>query len=279
MLEWNYKIESEESSMAEKLVCPICGEPTNVYMGNARKDRLCYKHGKMANKGEIALDRKGMWVNATTGEVLTSEKAVAPKTFDKATEPTEKVETPPKSIKFDNGIKCITCGYETNGKLFCPRCYKKYHDKEILVKIKNCIEIEPLDESYEGNYVCDDGHIVKSMAERDIDDFLFDRALRHAYEPELRLKDKNGKFITIHPDFCIFDKDDKDKVLCYIEYWGYDENNRDYTKTKKFKTELYESNGITLINVNAKTDLKNLKSTLKFKLENYEQGKNNFKND
>lgn len=30
--------------MADKLVCPICGEPTRVYMGNARKDRLCGKH-------------------------------------------------------------------------------------------------------------------------------------------------------------------------------------------------------------------------------------------
>ena len=31
----------------EKLTCPICGEPTRVYMGNARKDRLCGKHADM----------------------------------------------------------------------------------------------------------------------------------------------------------------------------------------------------------------------------------------
>lgn len=256
--------------MSEELKCPICGEPTNVYMGNARKDKLCYKHGRMANKEEIKINENGEYVNVATGEILNPKQVEKPK-FEFSQEDS------PKVIKFDSGIKCITCGYETNGKLFCTRCYKKYHDKEILIKIKNCIEIEPLDESYEGNYVCDDGHIVKSMAERDIDDYLFDKQLRHAYEPELRLKDKNGKFITIHPDFCVFDKNDKEKVLYYIEYWGYDENNRDYTKTKKFKTELYELNKITLININAKTDLKNLKSSLKFKIENYQEGENNFK--
>ena len=39
--------------MNEELKCPICGEPTNIYMGKARKDGLCRKHGMQANKGEI----------------------------------------------------------------------------------------------------------------------------------------------------------------------------------------------------------------------------------
>ena len=30
--------------MAEVLKCPICDQPTRVYMGNARRDRLCAKH-------------------------------------------------------------------------------------------------------------------------------------------------------------------------------------------------------------------------------------------
>lgn len=30
--------------MADELKCPICGNPTRVYMGNARKDGLCAKH-------------------------------------------------------------------------------------------------------------------------------------------------------------------------------------------------------------------------------------------
>lgn len=30
----------------EELKCPICGEPTFLYFGNPRRDRLCSKHGK-----------------------------------------------------------------------------------------------------------------------------------------------------------------------------------------------------------------------------------------
>ena len=39
----------------KNLICPICGEPTSVYMGNARKDRLCRKHATMLKNGEIVI--------------------------------------------------------------------------------------------------------------------------------------------------------------------------------------------------------------------------------
>ncbi len=39
----------------EELKCPICGEPTSIYMGNARKDRLCRKHAKELKDGLIIL--------------------------------------------------------------------------------------------------------------------------------------------------------------------------------------------------------------------------------
>lgn len=67
--------------------------------------------------------------------------------------------------------------------------------------------------------------------------------------------------------------------LYYIEYWGYDDNNRDYTKTKKFKMPLYKKQGITLINVNAKSDLRNLKMNLRHKLQNYKIGISNFEDE
>ena len=37
--------------MSEELKCPICGQPTRVYMGNARKDRLCAKHADELKAG------------------------------------------------------------------------------------------------------------------------------------------------------------------------------------------------------------------------------------
>lgn len=41
--------------MEKGLVCPICGAPTRVYMGNARKDRLCGKHADELKAGKIGL--------------------------------------------------------------------------------------------------------------------------------------------------------------------------------------------------------------------------------
>lgn len=35
----------------EKLLCPVCGEPTRVYMGKARKDKLCGKHADDLKNG------------------------------------------------------------------------------------------------------------------------------------------------------------------------------------------------------------------------------------
>lgn len=246
----------------ENLVCPICGEATRVYMGNARKDRLCGKHADMLKVGELIVDKNGHYVKTTGNNKSKTVAMELPK------------EDSFNSIIIDKGIRCITCGYETEGKLFCKRCYARYCSKEILIKIKNCKEIVPLDDFYEGYFECDDGHVVKSMAERDIDDYLFANNIKHGYEIALPLEDENGKRITLHPDFCIFDE--KGNPLYYIEYWGYDDSNRDYTKTKKYKIPLYEKAGITLININAKTDLRNLKTNLAYKLGKIVQGKINF---
>ena len=259
--------------MDKKPTCPICGKPTNVYMGNARKDGLCREHGMQAKRGDIIqcflCDK---WHNADEDcECSKPHKKKEKALIENFT------ETVPQNIIIDKYIRCITCGYETDGKLFCKKCYTKYCGKEILIKIKNCREIVPLDDFYEGYYECDDGHVVKSMAERDIDDYLFAHNIKHGYETPLPITDEKGNRITLHPDFCVFDE--KGTPLYYIEYWGYDDSNRDYTKTKKYKIPLYEKANITLVNINAKSDLRNLKTNLKYKLENVKTGQINFLND
>ena len=42
--------------MNKTLICPICDNPTRVYMGNARKDGLCGKHADMLNTGSWQTD-------------------------------------------------------------------------------------------------------------------------------------------------------------------------------------------------------------------------------
>ena len=252
--------------------CPICGQPTFlVYGKHPRKDGLCKDCSQRLFNGEIEqCPDCGEWKEKGKQCVCTTPIR------KKSEQETEEIL--PASIVFSNGPRCITCGYEsTDGKLFCKKCYAKYYNKEILIKIKNCKEIIPLDDFYEGYYECEDGHVVKSMAERAIDDYLFHHNIKHGYEKPLYVEDENGKTITLHPDFCIFN--DNLDPLYYIEYWGYDDNNRDYTKTKKFKIPLYERKGITLININAKYDLKNISDRLAFKLSTFKMGILNFLNE
>ncbi len=253
----------------KKEICPICGKNTYlVYGKHPRKDGLCKEHTEQLFNKEIeqCLDC-GKWHKVK--DVCECKK---PKN-----EIAETKKQPTQNIIIDKVIRCITCGYETDGKLFCKKCYSKYCEKEILIKIKNCKEIVPLDDFYEGYFECDDGHVVKSMAEREIDNHLFANNIKHGYEIPLPLSDEKGNRVTLHPDFCVFDEGGK--PLYYIEYWGYDDSNRDYTKTKKFKLPLYEKAKITLINVNAKNDLRNLKTNLQYKINNYKEGKINFLND
>lgn len=87
----------------EELKCPICGEPTNVYMGNARKDRLCRKHGKELKDGLIEqCPDCGKW-KKTGEECKCKQKALERNTNEELT--------------------CIICGKSSNGKPLCRDCY------------------------------------------------------------------------------------------------------------------------------------------------------------
>lgn len=147
--------------------------------------------------------------------------------------------------------------------LFCSSCYFKYKNKELLFKITNCSNIELLDESYEGKYYCKDGHAVKSKSEREIDNYLFEHGISHAYEKELPYGTEDKE--VLHPDFYLPNYLGIGKHV-FIEHWGYNENNIHYTKTKKFKMPIYKKLHITLICTYEKTDAGNIESALDRKL-------------
>ena len=52
----------------------------------------------------------------------------------------------------------------------------------------------------------------------------------------------------------------------WLEHWGFDDNNRDYAKTKKFKLPIYEKLGITLVCTYERTDTGDIDATLDRKL-------------
>ena len=167
------------------------------------------------------------------------------------------------TINENSKAKCITCGKHTDGLLFCASCYHKYKGKELLFRITNCSNVELLDEDYEGRYTCKDGHIVKSKSERDIDNYLFEHGISHAYERELAYGADEKE--VLHPDFYLPNYLGDGKHV-YIEHWGYNENNIQYTKTKKFKMPIYNKLGITLICTYEKTDMGKIDSILDRKL-------------
>ncbi len=229
-------------------VCPICGEPTYlVYGKHPRKDGLCKKHGDMANFKQIEqCPDCGKWHNA--GEEC---ECKTPKKIEKVTTPNSSDE-----------LTCIICGEPSNGKHFCLSCYHRYKNKEILLKINKCGFPcgEPLDESYESVLECDDGHIVKSQAERDIDNYLFENGIFHGYELPLDI----GTDKPLKPDFCLKNYLGKDKNV-YIEYFGL-KGNPKYDEETAYKMKFYREQHITLICMYPKTDLKNIKFALQRKL-------------
>lgn len=228
--------------MSNELKCPICGEPTLVYYGNPRKDRLCAKHGKMAKDGVIVqCPDCGKWHNAD--EECECKKPVA------------------KTANADE-LTCIICGQPSNGKHFCLSCYHKYKNKSILLKITKCTLPcgEPLDEAYEGIFECLDGHIVKSIAEQTIDNYLCTNAIFHGYELPLDVDTEK----PLRPDFCLKNYLGEGKDV-YIEYFGL-KGQPKYDEEMNYKLKLYREKHITVICMYPKTDYKNLIFALSTKL-------------
>ncbi|MBE6581285.1 MAG: hypothetical protein E7650_06705 [Ruminococcaceae bacterium] len=258
----------------EKLTCPICGEATYMVYGKyPRKDKLCGTHSRKFMQKEIEqCPDCGKWHNVGE-ECECKRQSSSPELLE---EPAQEEGTKIVIINEENKSRCITCGKKTDGLLFCGSCYKKYHNKELLFRIKGCSSVELLDEDYEGRFTCKDGHVVKSKSEREIDNYLFEKGIPHAYEKELPYG--KTKKETLHPDFYLPHYLGKDKHV-YIEHWGYDDNNRDYTKTKKFKMPIYEKLGITLICTYEKNDTNDIEATLDRKLnkENIDENTINYK--
>lgn len=224
-----------------KLTCPICGEDTFIYFGNPRKDLLCKKHGQMANAGEIVQCEKcGKWND--TGKDCTCQKQT-------------KINQPKQ-------ITCITCGEPSGEKHFCRSCYAKYKNKTLYIKVRECKEFEKLDAEYESDLICKDGHVVRSKSEREIDNYLFDENIKHAYESEIYDPKTDT---TIKPDFYLPNYKETGNDV-YIEHWGYTEENKKYAEQRAFKLEIYKRLQLTLICTYEDWDMKNIVSNLKRKL-------------
>lgn len=164
---------------------------------------------------------------------------------------------------------CIACEEEKDddGYLFCKDCYWKYKNKTLYFKVKNCRDFELIDHEYEGAYRCFDGHIVKSKSEKEIDNYLFKKNIRHCYEKPISINANEED--DIHPDFYLYDLD------VYIEHLGR-EGSPDYDQQIEYKASIYKKLKLTVIYTHENTDAKDMQSALDRKMANYKKGQLNF---
>lgn len=218
-------------------VCPICGKPTRVYMGNARKDGLCGTHADMLKAGEIFLcDKCGIYHKS--GEDCNTERIKETKTEE-------------------SKCKCLFCDNNTSdGYLFCKNCYYKYKDKSITVLVKNLSTFSILDEYGNRDVKTANGMYVRSQQEKIIYDELYSRNIKIEYEPTVYYKNEKGETEKLHPDFYLTDYN------LYIEHWGYeDTSDKKYKEIKKFKEEIYKKENKRVAGTSS-ADIKDIKAAI-----------------
>ena len=218
----------------EKFICPICGEPTRVYMGNARKDRLCGKHADMLKSGELTVDEKGKFS-------LTKELPKNECTLD---------------------ITCIICGEPSNGKHFCFKCYKEFKDHSVDIRITNCRDIEIIDRYGNKKIKTKDGRFVRSLSEKIILDYFFDHYIRVVYEKTIPYINEKGDNAELHPDFYLQDYD------LYIEFNGL--TNKTYLRKKDYVNKIYASKGYNVAILDS-NDINDIEGALDKLLEKYKK--------
>ena len=107
--------------MEEKLICPICGLPTRVYMGNARKDKLCGIHADELKKGNIIVNEEDLFVDIKTNRILNTN--YKPK-YDSTTKVIKTIPT--TGVVGDEN--CIVCGLKAPKGHLCRDCYYEMKD-------------------------------------------------------------------------------------------------------------------------------------------------------
>jgi len=157
-------------------------------------------------------------------------------------------------ISWNDKEKIITL---IENKSIFNKFFRTSEKKDKKTTIKNT---DPRQNYKMPEYRTEDGHYVRSKAELIIDNWLYNKAIVHAYEKKLPTEE------NLLSDFYI----PQGKI--YIEYWGY-ENQEKYLKRKKIKQQIYKKYNFNLIELNDK-DVQNLddilpKQLLRFGIKSY----------
>lgn len=213
------------------MACQICGKPSGFYP-------LCNDCFKLRDTGKIEkCEECGIW--------------------HRINEPCEcDIEDSDDYEENEYNNQCLLCENDAGNYLFCSKCYHKYKNRSIDIRITNCSEITILDEYGNLTITCDDGRKVRSRAEALISNFLYNNKIRSVYEKTVYYKE-NGEDKTLHPDFYLPDYD------VYIEY--NEIKTKNYLESKEYTKAIYERLGMKVITMDDQ-DLKNIPDCLKPKL-------------
>ncbi|MBE5747999.1 MAG: hypothetical protein E7344_00025 [Clostridiales bacterium] len=262
--------------MSKKLVCPICGNPTRVYMGNARKDRLCAKHADELKAGKLILNDNGQYISTTKDNICIICGSKTPhekycnecnlkvrehiNTINKNRNPHEirdyyynlknylyRVEGFEDMIK-PNLTKMIALAellktVYKNGSL-----YEKVFDDiyDIVEKKKITILPQEIIENKNENIAriirAEDGHFVDSDLEKDVDNILYNLRQVHCYGKKVNeILERSVKCDWFLPIL-------SNSKGIYIELWGIEGNNK-YDLNKEEKRKLYKKYQLPLIEI------------------------------
>ncbi len=141
-------------------------------------------------------------------------------------------------------------------KLFSPD-----NEEEVLPSIPLVQEERDYRNKFSAKFLCADGHRVRSLSEKTIDDWLAHRRIFHSYEPFVFMADPADQLI---PDFRIHDRSGSP---IYIEYWGRD-GDPEYQRRMKRKQEIYKRYSKSLIELTF-NDLETLDSVMHKHFQQY----------
>lgn len=126
----------------------------------------------------------------------------------------------------------------------------QYFAHQYDTEVKRGRKLNEIEQDYRDRYpaqfVCEDGHRVRSLSEQTIDNWLFRHGIPHAYEPVVPIPEQ------LIPDFMAKDLNGK---FVYIEFWGMPDDPI-YKNHMYKKSRIYADRNFPLIELTL-PDLKN----------------------
>ncbi len=124
---------------------------------------------------------------------------------------------------------------------------------------KKSFDDEDYRKQWPAEHQCDDGHYVRSLSEKTIDDWLYNNGHVHAYEKSV--------FMDSDPAAVVLSDFYLPEGAVYVEFWGLNDDQK-YLDRKEKKLKMYKDNNIKIISLEEK-DVKRLNDIMPRKLHEY----------